>query len=138
MNSSDNKTIITAIMSELASGNARPFVDAMAENFTWRSMGSSRLGKWREVYQGKQSVRRDLFAPLMSQFSGDFTRTTSEIFADGDHVIVEMRGTATTRAGAAYNNRYCLVIRLSEGKMVEVREYLDSALADAVLEPIRA
>jgi ketosteroid isomerase-like protein len=137
MSNTDNKTIITAIMNELGQGNARPFVDAMAENFTWRPMGKSRLGKWRDAYEGKHSVRRELFAPLASQFKGDFTRTTSRIFADGDHVIVELRGAATTHAGEAYNNQYCLVIRMAEGKMVEAREYLDSALADAVLEPIR-
>jgi ketosteroid isomerase-like protein len=137
MSSRDNKAIITTIMNELARGNARPFVDAMAENFIWRPMGKSRLGKWRAAYEGKHSVRRELFAPLATQFKGDFTRTTSQIFADGDHVIVELQGAATTHAGEAYNNQYCLVIRMSEGKMVEAREYLDSALADAVLEPIR-
>lgn len=137
MSSTNNKAIITTVMNELAQGNARPFVEAMAESFTWRAMGKSRLGKWRDAYEGKHSVRRELFAPLACQFKGDFTRTTSQIFADGEHVIVELRGAATTHAGAAYNNQYCLVIRMSEGKMIEAREYLDSALADAVLEPIR-
>ena len=138
MSNSDNKAIITAIMGELARGNARPFVEAMAENFTWRPMGGSRLGKWREAYEGKRSVRRDLLAPLMSQFRGEFTSTPSQILAEGDHVVVETQGAATTKAGHAYNNRYCLVIRMAGGQMVEVREYLDTALADAVLEPISA
>jgi ketosteroid isomerase-like protein len=34
-----------------------------------------------------------------------------------------------------YNNRYCLVIRMKDGKMREVREYMDTALAEAVLDP---
>lgn len=138
MNTSDNKAIVTAIMNELARGNARPFVEAMAENFTWRAMGQSRLGKWRETYAGKHSVRSELFGPLLAQFSGVFTSTASQIFADGDYVIVESQGAGTTKGGEAYNNRYCLVFRMAEGKLIEAREYLDTALADAVLEPIRA
>ena len=39
----------------------------------------------------------------------------------------------TTKAGARYDNEYCLVYRLEHGKIVEIREYLDSALCEAVL-----
>lgn len=36
--------------------------------------------------------------------------------------------------GKDYNNSYCYVIRMHEGKMVELREYMDTALAEAVLD----
>jgi uncharacterized protein len=44
----------------------------------------------------------------------------------------------TLKSGKTYNNRYCFVIEMADGKMREVREYLDSALAEAVLEPLPA
>lgn len=31
------------------------------------------------------------------------------------------------------NNSYCFVIRMKDGKMVELREYMDTALAEARL-----
>jgi uncharacterized protein len=38
-------------------------------------------------------------------------------------------------AGRPYNNRYCYIIRLQDGKMKELTEYLDTALVEAVLSP---
>ena len=35
--------------------------------------------------------------------------------------------------GEDYNNSYCFVIRMRGGKLVELREYMDTALAEARL-----
>jgi ketosteroid isomerase-like protein len=48
-------------------------------------------------------------------------------------VIVEARGDNVTRTGERYDNEYCFVFRLSGGKIVEVKEYSNTALIDAVL-----
>ena len=38
-----------------------------------------------------------------------------------------------TKAGVRYDNEYCLVYRLKDGRIVEIREYCDSVLTEAVL-----
>ena len=48
-------------------------------------------------------------------------------------MIVEARGDNVTKAGQQYNNEYCFVFRLSDGKIKEVKEYADTALVEAVL-----
>ena len=53
--------------------------------------------------------------------------------ADEDHVVVEARGDNMTKSGVPYCNDYCMVYRLRDGKIVEIREYCDSALVEAVL-----
>ena len=60
---------------------------------------------------------------------------SSDLLADGEHVVVEAQGRATTKRGQPYNNEYCFLYRLSGGKIVEVTEYLDTRLAGAVLHP---
>jgi ketosteroid isomerase-like protein len=45
--SQENRQIVVEIMGELARGKTAPFANAMAEDFTWRPMGSSQTGKWR-------------------------------------------------------------------------------------------
>ena len=35
--------------------------------------------------------------------------------------------------GKRYDNDYCFVFRMQDGKIVEVREYMDTILADAAL-----
>ena len=48
---------------------------------------------------------------------------------------VEARGKVTTKSGKPYNNSYCYVCRLLDGKLVEVTEYMDTEMAAAVLGP---
>jgi ketosteroid isomerase-like protein len=61
------------------------------------------------------------------------TTVAHRFIADGDHVAVEARGANTTRAGARYDNSYCFVFRLADGKLAEVTEYMDTELVTAVL-----
>jgi uncharacterized protein len=131
MSAAENKQIITAAMAGLAKGDSRLFADAMAEDFSWRAMGR---GAWGKVYEGKRVVRTQLFTPLYAQYADRATTTATGIFADGDYVIVEALGAATMKSGKAYNNKYCLIIRMKNGKMLEVREYLDTALSDEMLD----
>ena len=52
--------------------------------------------------------------------------------------MVEARGDNVTKAGVRYDNQYCLVYRIENGKINEIREYCDSALVERVLGPFPA
>jgi uncharacterized protein len=127
-----NKQVIEGIFAELANGNGKPFVDAMADDFAWILTGAT---KWSRTYRGKQAVRRELLAPLFAQFSERYTNTARRILADGDFVVVECQGSTRTKSGKRYDNTYCYIIRMQDGMMKELTEYLDTALVDAVLSP---
>lgn len=133
MQNIDNKEIVANAMAALAKGDNRPFYEAMAEDVIWRPMVG---GVWGDVHHGREQARDKLFAPLRKQYANTYTNTATNIFAAGDAVIVEARGAVQLKSGKAYNNRYCFVIEMADGRMKEVREYLDSALAEAVLEPL--
>ena len=128
----NNRRIMTAVMNALAEGDSRPFVNAMDESFAWIMRGSTWAGEWR----GKESVRRDLLRPLLDQFETVYTNTPRRIFADGDFVIVECKGNVMTKTGKRYDNDYCFVIEMRNGKMIELTEYLDTALVNEALEPM--
>jgi ketosteroid isomerase-like protein len=49
--------------------------------------------------------------------------------------VIESRGSVTTRTGKPYCNTYCMIIRMRDGKMVELTEYLDTELVSAALAP---
>jgi ketosteroid isomerase-like protein len=74
-------------------------------------------------------------APLFAQFADRYTNTAEQFIADGDHVVVQSRGRVTTKAGEPYNNTYCYVCRLAEGKLRELTEYCDTALVATALSP---
>ena len=71
--------------------------------------------------------------PLFARFAVPYLNIPELILADGDHVVVLAKGDAETVEGLPYDNDYAFVFRLADGKIVEVREYMDTILADAAL-----
>jgi ketosteroid isomerase-like protein len=130
MSAADNKRAIRTAFDALAVGNGRPFVDLMADDFTWKITGRT---AWSRSYVGKQAVRKELLEPLFAQFTTQYTNRASRIVADEDVVVVECRGHVTTRRGKAYDNEYCYVIRFAGGKMRELVEYFDTQLVTEAL-----
>jgi ketosteroid isomerase-like protein len=130
MNATQNKEVMREAFAELAKGNGRPFVDLMADDFCWTVPGTT---KWSKTYHGKQAVLADLMQPLFAQFADRYTNTAQRILAEGDYVVVECHGNVTTKTGKPYANEYCYVIRMADGKMRELREYLDTELVASAL-----
>lgn len=128
----DNKGLMQNVFAELAKGNQGPFADAMAEDVCWTIAGSS---AWSRTWRGKKVVLNELMRPLFARFSDIYTCQARRIIAEGDYVVVEARGSVTTKSGKPYRNHYCYVCCLIEGKLVEVTEYMDTELAAAVLGP---
>ncbi len=131
MTSSDNKELVQRIMDARARGDRTPFIDAMADDFVWRMIGST---AWSGEYVGKTNVLERLFKPLYAQFVAPLQIMPKRILADGDYVVVQCEGEATTLSGTRYSNTYCFVIRMEGGKFRELTEYMDTALVDRALE----
>ncbi|HQR97485.1 MULTISPECIES: nuclear transport factor 2 family protein [unclassified Polaromonas] len=129
--SQTNKQLMQAIFAELAQGNGRPFVDAMADDFCWILPGRT---AWSRRYEGKQAVRDELLRPLFAQFADTYTNQATRFIAEGDMVVVECCGQVNTKKGKPYNNTYCYVCRFEGGQLRELVEYLDTQLVDAALD----
>lgn len=126
MNTQTNKQLLQQLFAELAAGNSRPFVDAMADDFRWVIAGRSR---WSRTFEGKQAVIGQLFAMLRATIADRVRTQPLRFIADGDVVVVEARGRNTTRAGQPYENHYCMIYTVRDGKLREVVEYMDTEYA---------
>jgi hypothetical protein len=131
MTTRQNKARMQQIFAALSRGDSRPFVDALGDDVRWTITGSS---EWSRTYDGKDAVQRELLAPLFAQFADRYTAEASRFIAEDDYVVVEFRGRATTKAGRPYNNTYCYVFRLADGKVTEITEYFDTQLVASALE----
>ena len=129
---SQNKRVIEHIYAELSRGNSRPFVDALADDVRWIMIGRT---AWSGVYEGKEAVLKTLLAPLRAQFDGQYIARAERLIAEDDLVVAEVRGRVATKRGQRYDNTYCFIFRLADGKIREMTEYLDTALVDAALTP---
>jgi uncharacterized protein len=126
----NNKRIIEQAFEGLARADAAAFLDAMADEITWIIMGQSRVSG---RYEGKAAIQNKLVPTLFANFATDYRNYAEEIIADQDRVVVLARGEVKTVRGEDYNNEYCFVFRMRDGEIIEVREYCDTALAEARL-----
>ncbi|MFZ3206784.1 MAG: nuclear transport factor 2 family protein, partial [Pseudomonas sp.] len=132
MTAAQNKQLLQNVFAETAKGNGRPFVQALADNVSWTIIGST---AWSKTYRGKQAVLDELLGPLNAQLADGNRITAHRLIAEDDCVVVEARGHNLTKAGDPYQNSYCWIFRLVDGQVVELTEYADTALIDAVLQP---
>jgi ketosteroid isomerase-like protein len=128
----ENKAFIQTIMEARSRRDSAPFLAAMADDFVWRIVGST---AWSGEYVGKADIRARLLKPLHAQFTVPTSLTPTRILAEGDYVVAECRGDATTISGERYANTYCFVIRMVDGRLKEMTEYMDTALVERVLKP---
>lgn len=126
----DNKHLIQRIFSELSVGNSRAFVDHLADDVSWIVMGRT---PWSKTYHGKHAVLTELFGELRSRLADRYRATADRVIAEGDLVVVQAHGEATTKSGHPYNNDYCFIYRIVDGTIKEVTEYLDTELVASAL-----
>jgi ketosteroid isomerase-like protein len=106
------------------------FAASLADDAKWIVTGQY---SWSRTFTGKEAIMNDLHGYVRTRLR-DRTRTVAERFiADGDLVVVEAKGDNITPEGVRYDNDYCLVFRLEDGKIKEIREYCDSVLTEKAL-----
>jgi uncharacterized protein len=125
-----NKQLLATIFEGLARGDAKAFRDSLAEDFCWTLTGTN---AWSGTYRGREAVMQELMRPLFAQFATTYTNTAHRIIGEGEWVVVECRGNVQTKQGGRYDNRYCWVCRVREGKLAEVIEYMDTELVAKAL-----
>jgi uncharacterized protein len=130
MSTSENKQLLQHIYSELSKGNPTPFLEGLADDVRWTIMGTTR---WAKTYEGKQAILTELLGPLFAQFADQYKATAHRFIAEDDLVVAEVSGRVTTKSGKPYNNSYCYIFRLADGKIQEVTEYMDTQMAVSAL-----
>jgi uncharacterized protein len=132
MGAAENKRLMQDAFDELAGGNGQPFMDLLGEDVRWTIIGRT---PWSRSYEGVQAVRSELMRPLFAQFADRYTNKATSIIAEGDVVVIECQGRAKTKTGKSYDQSYCYVCRVTQGKVRELTEYLDTELLTTALEP---
>jgi uncharacterized protein len=133
MSSKSNQLIMQEIFDGVAKGDGRKFYEYVADHATMEVTGDY---SWGRIFHGKQSINRDLYGYVRSLLGPEGNRTHAFNFISGGQwVVVEARGDMVTKDGVPYRNHYCLLYRFEEGKIVEMKEYQDSAMCERILGP---
>lgn len=125
MEATENKKLVT----DALSGVGVSFLHILAEDIRWTLIGST---KYSGTYVGKKEAIEKLLVPLGEQLEAGIEPHIQRVIAEDDHVVVQLQGRACTKSGIPYENTYCMVIRLEDGKIKEITEYLDTELVTSV------
>ena len=125
MSAMQHKKLMQDIFAELSRGNSQPFLEAMAEDMKWIWMGS---GQWSHTFDGKEAIIHDLWGAVSKTLVPPFKVIARHIIADEDQVVIESTGQNRTPDGKEYQNKYCWVCQFRDGKICELREYMDTEL----------
>ena len=136
MSAAANKQLVQQIYADSASRSGTTFADNLAEDAVWIVTGQY---SWSHEFKGRDAINNGLMGHLRSLLAAARPRTVAFNFiAEGDYVVVEARGDNVTKSGVRYDNQYCMVWRIENGKIKEIKEYCDSALVERVLGPFPA
>lgn len=125
-----NKDIVRRAIAAISRGDLEGFMADAADDVTLSVMG--------EIFppiHGKAKVLKGLRNALGARLEngGAIVMTIDNLIADGDYVAEQSRGRARTKDGKDYNNTYCRVWRIQNGKIHAMQEYLDTELVRACL-----
>ena len=121
----ENKQLVERIFAEQSQGNTQVLLDSLADDVHWTIIGKT---KFSGTYHNKQEVLDKLFGRLGPELDGVLKVTADRLIAEDDCVAIQGRGEAITNTGKSYNNTYCWVYRIVNGKVQEITEYLDTEL----------
>jgi ketosteroid isomerase-like protein len=132
MGIADNKAVVRRFYDAAARGDMEACFSLLADDVKWTNIGTTRFSG---TYTGKQALLEQLLGPLFGQLKAGIFPTIENLIAEADIVVAQTTGTAETRDGVPYNNSYCQVMRIRDGKIVEVKEYFDTQLTTSVFGP---
>jgi ketosteroid isomerase-like protein len=125
----ENKQVVVDFYEAAGRGDMDQCFALLADDITWTNIGTTRLSG---TYKGKQELVERLLGPLFSQLRAGIRSRIERLVGEEDIVVAQTAGIAETLDGRPYNNTYCQVIRLRDGQIIEVTEYLDTALVSRV------
>ena len=129
MNTKSNKEIVTHIFTELSQGNDKPLLESMSDDMQWNWMGSGQLSK---SFVGKSEVVNELWHSVRTTIKQPYMVEVHRITGDNDYFAIEMTGRNTTYTGKVYENKYCWICHIKNGKLSEINEYMDTELVTNV------
>ena len=126
-----NKQLLRRVYAEISKGNVQPLLDSLADDVEWTIIGTTALSG---TSRGKQEVIDKLLKPIRARLAdGPIVFQPERFIAEGEYVVMQAEGRATALSGKPYNNTYCIVCRIVDGKVKEMVDYIDTELITTAL-----
>ncbi len=107
----------------------RPLLHADA---VWTPMSNSDI-PGAGAHHGHKGIIDEFLVPVRGLFVGkDPYNTIESMISKGDMVACETHGAGKLNNGKTYDNRYCWIVQIKDGKIFQIREYMDTAYVQSL------
>jgi hypothetical protein len=120
-----NKQIVNQAFDLAEKVNIEGFLKNLSDDFKWTTIGSTGVSG---TYDTK-GLLENYFPKIAASFKSMPIIVPDQIIADENFVIRLGHGEGgVAKNGLEYNNIYCFVIKIKDGKISEITEYCDTDL----------
>jgi ketosteroid isomerase-like protein len=117
----NNKEIVSQFFEALNNGDIDSVVNAYADDGYVQTMGNTLISG--------QSSKEQIAASaggIFEVFPEGLKFTIHDMVAEGDKVAVEAESLGEHISGQTYNNQYHFLFEFRDGKLVKLKEYMDT------------
>jgi ketosteroid isomerase-like protein len=127
-NSDSNKILVTQFFDALNRGDVAFIVDAYAADGCVQTMGNTLISG---VFSREQVAASA--GGIFEVFPNGLTFTILNMVGEGDKVAVEATSVGEHISGQTYSNEYHFLFEFQSGKLIRLKEYMDTERVTDVL-----
>lgn len=125
---STNKATITQFFAALNAGEVETIVNTYADDGCLQTMGSTLISGTFDKAQIAAAA-----SGIFDVFPNGLNFTIIDMVAEGEKVAVEARSEGEHVSGQIYSNEYHFLFQFRDGKLVKLKEYMDTEQVTDVL-----
>jgi uncharacterized protein (TIGR02246 family) len=128
----DSKSVLRRYVEAVQAGDMEGVRELFAEDATWTLHAGAlpTSGTWT----GRDTIIEGFLAEAMSHYApGSVSLEITGMVAERDRVVLQWTSRARTREGRPYENGCIGVFTIRDGRIQDVREYMDTLYASEVV-----
>jgi ketosteroid isomerase-like protein len=129
MTADANKQIVIDMWKSFSTRDAARIEPFFSDDAVWVAPQDNATAKFlgeRSGMIGSAQIVRFILEQFPKVFVRDVKLDFKGIYGDDETVVVELVLSATVSNGRPYKNDYCFIHILRDGKVVEIREFMDT------------
>jgi uncharacterized protein len=130
MSAEENKAVAFKFFERFTASDIEGALDTMTDDATWWIPGKKERTPSAGLYS-KDKIGR-LFHRMIGALQSGLKMSVISCIAEGDHVALEVVSAGDLKNGRQYRQEYHMLLKFRGGKIMSVREYLDTQHANDV------
>ncbi len=130
MNTEQNKIVANSFYEYFTASDIAGVMNTMTDNATFWILGKAAPGRVTGQFSKSQIER--VFTGMLARLKNGLKMEVKNCIAEGDQVALEVISFGELIDGRIYDQQYHALMRIENGKIASVREYLDTLHVEQV------